>query len=147
MLAANLYSLLLRRRRRLLRLSPLSSSHHCPAVFLTPHSRHRTTAYDGRSECSTQRGQTAGGGYQPPGSAASGQWWGPQRGGVGSPQLGVPEEGGDAFPEETLDAPGTADGEGGSGGASDETLDLLYDPVLNCYFDPKTNRYYELKAN
>jgi len=27
---------------------------------------------------------------------------------------------------------------------SEEELDLLYDPVLNCYFDPKTCKYYEL---
>ncbi|XP_033105568.1 uncharacterized protein C3orf67 homolog [Anneissia japonica] len=27
---------------------------------------------------------------------------------------------------------------------SDEELDLLYDPCLNCYFDPKTHKYYEL---
>ncbi|XP_071960395.1 protein CFAP20DC-like [Antedon mediterranea] len=27
---------------------------------------------------------------------------------------------------------------------SDDELDLLYDPCLNCYFDPKTHKYYEL---
>jgi hypothetical protein len=60
------------------------------------------------------------------------------------------EEGGDAFPEETLEAGLAAAGAeagGVAGCLTDETLDLLYDPVLNCYFDPKTNRYYELKAN
>ena len=29
---------------------------------------------------------------------------------------------------------------------SNDDLDLLYDPILNCYYDPKTNKYYELAA-
>jgi len=42
--------------------------------------------------------------------------------------------------EPTLDSqatdPGTDD--------SDEEVDLLYDPALNCYYDPRTSTYYEL---
>lgn len=30
-------------------------------------------------------------------------------------------------------------------GGSEEEVDLLFDPVLNCYYDPATNRYYELQ--
>jgi hypothetical protein len=26
----------------------------------------------------------------------------------------------------------------------EETVDVVYDPVLKCYYDPKTNNYYEL---
>ena len=27
---------------------------------------------------------------------------------------------------------------------SEDEIDLLYDPSLNCYYDPKTGTYYEL---
>ncbi len=26
-----------------------------------------------------------------------------------------------------------------------ETLDVIFDPLLNCYYDPKSNNYYEIK--
>lgn len=30
------------------------------------------------------------------------------------------------------------------GSDSEDEVDLLYDPGLNCYYDPKTSTYYEL---
>ena len=30
---------------------------------------------------------------------------------------------------------------------SDDEIDLLYDPTLNCYYDPKTFTYYELNLS
>jgi hypothetical protein len=31
-------------------------------------------------------------------------------------------------------------------GAADQSVDLMYDPILRCYYNPRTNRYYELKT-
>ena len=40
-------------------------------------------------------------------------------------------DGGEPAPDDSLEV-------------SNDDLDLLYDPILNCYYDPKTNKYYEL---
>ena len=50
------------------------------------------------------------------------------------------------------DEPGAAGGGGGDGGGGggagedpDETLELMYNPILKCYYDPSTGKYYQLK--
>ena len=42
-------------------------------------------------------------------------------------------DGGEPAPDDSLEV-------------SNDDLDLLYDPILNCYYDPRTNKYYELNV-
>ena len=42
-------------------------------------------------------------------------------------------------------AGGGGDRDGGAGEDPDETLELMYNPILKCYYDPSTGKYYQLR--